>query len=203
MSLARLAMCANKINRAYTNYTLLDAGCRTMDLKPLLKGCDTYNGSDLIPGEGVLQCNLEESLPFKNNEFDVVTALDVIEHLDNPHGALQELYRVAKKSVFVSLPNMYYIQFRWNFLRGRGISGKYSFPPQAILDRHRWVLSYSEALAFILENSDGHIVEHEMVLPVRGRTKLISEPIEKWLALKWPDLFSYGVLFEIKLNKKL
>ncbi len=201
MSLARLAMCAERINRSHTDYTLLDAGCRTMALKPLLKGCREYFGSDLIPADGVLQCNLESRLPFDDNSFDVVTALDVLEHLDNPHGALHELFRVARKSVLISLPNMYYIAFRWNFLRGRGLSGKYCFSPNPILDRHRWVLSYSEAMAFIDENAAGHVVEHEMVLPVRGRTKAVSGPIERQLATTWPDLFAYGVLFEISLNK--
>lgn len=202
MSMARLPMCANRINAHYNNYSLLDAGCRTMDLKPLLKGCKSYYGSDLIPTEGVLQCDLEKPLPFDDKKFDVVTALDVLEHLDNPHEALKELFRVAKKSVIVSLPNMYYIQFRWNFLRGRGLSGKYSFPTQAILDRHRWVLSYREALDFILENSNSYTVEHEMILPVRGRTKQVSEPVEKWLGKKWPNMFAYGILFEIRIGSE-
>jgi len=201
MSLARLAMCAERINKRHDNYTLLDSGCRTMALKPLLKGCKEYFGTDLIPAEGVLQCNLEEKLSFDDNAFDVVTALDVLEHLDNPHGALKELCRVAKKSVLLSLPNMYYIEFRLRFFRGRGISGKYSFPSQPILDRHRWILSYDEALAFVVENTAGHTVEHEMILPVRGRTKAVAEPIEYWLAKTWPNLFAYGVLFEISLNK--
>lgn len=201
MTLARLELCASRINKGHTNYSLLDAGCRTMALKPLLSGCREYYGSDLIPTAGVLQCNLEGPLPFDDNSFDVVTALDVLEHLDNPHGALQELFRVAKKSVLISLPNMHYIEFRWRFLRGHGLSGKYKFPPQPILDRHRWVLSYSEALAFILENSTDFVVDHEMVLPVRGRTRIISYPVERWLATVWPNLFAYGVLFEINLNK--
>ena len=121
MSLARLEQCAEHIDRRHSGYTLLDAGCRTMDLKPLLKGCTDYFGSDLIPAEGVVQCDLEKRLPFKDNSYDVVTALDVLEHLENPHAALKELCRVAKKSVMISLPNMFYIKFRLNFLRGRGI----------------------------------------------------------------------------------
>lgn len=172
-----------------------------MDLKPLLTGCREYFGTDLLPGEGVLQCNLEERLPFADSAFDVVAALDVLEHLDDPHAALQELYRVAKKAVMISLPNMHYIEFRLGFLLGRGLSGKYSFPVKPVLDRHRWVLSYSEAVAFIVENSKGHVVEHEMILPVRGRTKAVSEPIAKWLGAKWPDLFAYGALFETTLHK--
>ena len=201
MSMARLEMCAKRINSGHQDYTLLDAGCRTMALKPLLNNCKEYFGSDLIPADGVLECNLEEALPFEDNSFDIVTALDVIEHLNNPHGALKELIRVARKSVIVSLPNMYYIEFRMRFLRGGGISGKYNFPTQPILDRHRWILSYDEAVAFINENSQKYPVASEMILPVRGKTKAIAEPTEKWLAKTWPNLFSYGVLFEITIEK--
>lgn len=36
-------------------------------------------------------------LPFKNNEFDVVTCIEVIEHVQNHHQFLKEIYRVLKK----------------------------------------------------------------------------------------------------------
>ena len=201
MTMARLSLCADRINRRHKGFTLLDAGCRTMDLKPLLKDCREYNGTDLLPVEGGLQCDLEKELPFEDGAFDIVTVLDVLEHLDNPHGALKELIRIARKAVFVSLPNMYYIQFRWNYLKGQ-LSGKYVFPTEPVPDRHRWILSYREAVEFVLHNAAGHRVDHEMILPVRGRTKLVAEPIEKWLGKTWPDLFAYGVLFEITLNEK-
>ncbi len=200
MCLRRLDMCADWINQRHSDYTLLDAGCRTMDLKPLLKGCKEYYGSDLIPVEGVLECDLEKELPFETNSFDLVTVLDVLEHLNNPHEALQELIRVARKAVYVSLPNMYYVQFRWNFLVGKGISGKYEFPPYPLLDRHRWVMSYDETINFVYKIAEEHEVTHQMILPARGRTKVISEPIEKYLGNKWPNLFAYGALFEIKLE---
>lgn len=201
MSLARLQLCANIINKNYDHYTLLDAGCRTMDLKPLLTNCDEYFGSDLIAGDGVLQCNLEETLPFENNSFDIVTALDVIEHLNNPHFAMSELIRVAKKGIIISLPNMYYIEFRLRFLTGGGISGKYNFSPIPILDRHRWILSYEEAIEFIKENCQGYEFNIYDIYPVRGRTKLISEPLQRKLAEYWPNLFKYGVMFYLPLIK--
>jgi len=201
MSLARLNICADLINKKYDKYTLLDVGCRTKDLKPLLKNCVNYSGTDQVAGEHIHQCDLEQGLPFNDDEFDIVTALDVLEHLDNPHEILYELYRVAKKAVFISLPNMYYIIFRINFLFGRGISGKYTFLPEPVLDRHRWLLSYDEALKFIDQNSSNYQVTPHMILPVRGKTKLIAEPIEKYLANTWPNLFVYGILFDIKMEK--
>ena len=191
-------MCAELINQHYSNYTLLDIGCRTMALKPLLNDCREYYGTDLTPNKGVYECNLEEGLPqFEDNSFDIVTALDVLEHLENAHHTFQETLRVAKKAIIVSLPNMYYIKFRLNFLLGNGLSGKYIFPPNPILDRHRWVLSYSESLNFIHTNSGTNKVQSQIITPERGRTRLVSEPIETTLANIWPDLFAYASLFMI------
>lgn len=202
MSLRRLPMCADLINSDYNNFTLLDIGCRTMALKPLLKGCIEYTGTDLTAGDGVIACDLEKGLPdFKDNSYDIVTALDVLEHLENCHFVLEEMIRVARKGVFVSLPNMFYIKFRLNFLLGRGLSGKYSFPEHRILDRHRWVLSFTEAERFLKANAGAHHLQVYKIVPERGRTKNIIEPLQTKLAEKLPDLLAYGSLFYLKLNK--
>jgi ubiquinone/menaquinone biosynthesis C-methylase UbiE len=37
-----------------------------------------------------------ESLPFRDGAFDAVTALDVVEHLDDDHAAAREIYRALK-----------------------------------------------------------------------------------------------------------
>jgi len=39
------------------------------------------------------------------NEFDCVLLLEVLEHLDNVHLALMELFRVSRKYVVISIPN--------------------------------------------------------------------------------------------------
>ena len=199
--LARHSLCAARINKRHHDYLLMDAGCRTKELLPLLTGCREYCGTDLVPGDGVLAIDLEKSLPIEDDAFDIVVALDVLEHLDNPHRALQEFYRIARETVLISLPNIYYCSFRWRFMLGRGLSGKYRFPPTPIVDRHRWVLSCDEAIAFIYENSKEFTVEHDLLTPVRGRTRLIATPIESLLAASWPNLFAYGILFEITLQE--
>ena len=51
------------------------------------------------------------NLPFKDKEFDLAIAEEVIEHLENPGDGLKELFRVAKKVIF-TLPN---IPDEWHF----------------------------------------------------------------------------------------
>jgi ubiquinone/menaquinone biosynthesis C-methylase UbiE len=201
MTFARLQLCSERINRKHKNYTLLDLGCRTMSLKPLLEKCTKYHGTDLTESEGVIQCDLEEILPFESDSYDIVTVLDVLEHIDNPHLALKESLRLAKKAVYISLPNMYYIEFRLRFLRGNGISGKYAFSPNPIPDRHKWILSYSEAITFIKSNVGDYNVNVIPIIPGYGKYKLLANPIHNYLAKKWPNMFIYGALFEIGINK--
>jgi ubiquinone/menaquinone biosynthesis C-methylase UbiE len=45
------------------------------------------------------------NLPFDDKSFDVVTCVDVLEHVENYHLFLDELLRVAKRVVFFSTPN--------------------------------------------------------------------------------------------------
>jgi 2-polyprenyl-3-methyl-5-hydroxy-6-metoxy-1,4-benzoquinol methylase len=60
-------------------------------------------------------------LPFHNNEFDLVTCLEVLEHLENYEKALAEIKRVTKKYVILSVPHEPWFQLS-NFLRGKYLS---------------------------------------------------------------------------------
>jgi hypothetical protein len=51
-------MCAARINKRYSDYSLLDVGCRTMDLKPKLTAVREYFGADIVPGKDILECIL-------------------------------------------------------------------------------------------------------------------------------------------------
>jgi ubiquinone/menaquinone biosynthesis C-methylase UbiE len=50
-----------------------------------------------------------ETLPFKDERFDIVICCEVIEHVDDPLQTLHEIHRVLKKdgALFISFPNYY------------------------------------------------------------------------------------------------
>jgi len=44
-------------------------------------------------------------IPFEDSSFDLVTCIDVIEHVEDYNRLLKEMLRVSKKGVFLSTPN--------------------------------------------------------------------------------------------------
>ncbi|MDZ7675215.1 MAG: class I SAM-dependent methyltransferase [Acidimicrobiales bacterium] len=44
------------------------------------------------------------ALPFSDDRFDLVLAIEVLEHVDDPDGALAEIARVATRDIVVSVP---------------------------------------------------------------------------------------------------
>lgn len=59
-------------------------------------------------------------LPYKDSSFDLIICTEVLEHLDNPIKAVEELKRVTKKHIILSVPNepLFTIQ---RFLRGKNM----------------------------------------------------------------------------------
>ena len=61
------------------------------------------------------------TLPFADRSFDVVTCLEVLEHLNDPRAAAEELQRVARKAVVLSVPYEPYFRIG-NVLRGHYVT---------------------------------------------------------------------------------
>lgn len=88
----------------------LDVGCATGSLvKALLeRGIDAYgvDVSAYAVNSSPIKDRLkwvdieEESLPFPDQHFDMVTSLETLEHLNNPERAISEISRVLKSSGF-------------------------------------------------------------------------------------------------------
>lgn len=59
-------------------------------------------------------------LPYQDNSFDLVLCTEVLEHLKNPKKGLQEIIRVSRKYILVSVPNEPFFMLS-NFLRGKNV----------------------------------------------------------------------------------
>jgi len=110
--------------------TGLTKSVRTLDI-----GCGFLNCHYLVPN--ALHCDIQrtrfvdvicdiQNLPFKNESFENVYALHILEHIDRPIEALHELIRVARKLIEVEVPHRFssnakqdsenpYDRHRWSF----------------------------------------------------------------------------------------
>ena len=76
----------------------------SVDLQP--EKCDVFNYIN-TGGYSGLKCLTQDAtkLSFNDNAFDVVTALEVLEHIPNAKLAFKEIIRVAKSQVIISVPS--------------------------------------------------------------------------------------------------
>jgi hypothetical protein len=106
----------------------------------------------------VLNLDAIEKLPFPKAAFDTVVCTDGLEHLENIHGIFDEMCRVAKQSVIISMPNAW-INVRYmigglkeQFSKHRPrrlLDRHWILPVDKPEDRHRWFYSLTEADALI------------------------------------------------------
>lgn len=192
----RLHMCSNLIEEQFQGASILDVGCRDMGLRNFLQPGTEYMGVDLIEGKDILAHDLENPLPLEDGEFDVVIALDVIEHVDRAQKLMKDLLRVAGVAVIGSLPNMYYWRYRAKFLMGAPLGGKYGFTSCEMKDRHRWLTSYDNSKCFVDGVAGDYQVEVKPVILERRRNKLLYT-LDKVGATYFPNIFSYGLFFVI------
>jgi SAM-dependent methyltransferase len=127
--------------------SVLDVGCRDRALARHLPPESHYVGLDLGPPADVI-ATAEGPLPFDDASFETVVLADVLEHLDDPHTALDEAMRVARSAVVVLLPNIYTLYYRLQFVAGRLPGDKYALGAEKPRDRHRWLPSFEEAARF-------------------------------------------------------
>lgn len=104
----------------------LDVGSGRGQLIQLMKerfgvessACDYTDKLMNVPGQKVDVANLNhEKLPYADNTFDIVTATEVIEHLEHYRETIREFYRILKPGgvCILSTPNILNIKSRMRF----------------------------------------------------------------------------------------
>ena len=93
-----------KIRKPDATLKILDVGCGTGANIEMLSAYGESEGVDVSDDalefcrkKGLkVQKGLAETLPYDNDAFDLTTALDVVEHLDDDIAGLKEMFRVTR-----------------------------------------------------------------------------------------------------------
>jgi ubiquinone/menaquinone biosynthesis C-methylase UbiE len=131
-------MAIDRIHKKVLELVLMEPGCQRWThhldigaghgglikrMKSLLKVdsrvCDYTDALMKLPDQKVDIANLNhDPLPYANATFDVVTATEVIEHLEDYRRVLREIYRVLKPGgvCILSTPNILNLNSRLRFL---------------------------------------------------------------------------------------
>jgi len=182
------------------NSKILDVGCNDGKIRFFLKN-PNYFGVDLdknlileLNKKGVKakQADLNKNeLPFKNEKFDFVLLLDILEHVIDP----QKLLLDAKKRLdisgrlIISLPNDYHILNKIRFIFNKHLTQD-PFAPYGHL--HYFPIKSGEKF---IESNGFKILEKIYLAPVKP--KIIPQPIKKILTVLFPQAFVRDVLYVV------
>ena len=97
-----------------------------IDLDFDVYSCDIEPNHLTDKGLKFSQGDMNNVLPYKDNEFDYICCLEGIEHLENPWNAFRELTRILKRGgiLVLTTPNYNNIERRLNF----GVKGFFTRP---------------------------------------------------------------------------
>ena len=205
----------------------LDVGCGDgrlarllLNLKADYTGVDVSESAvDLCRRQGlrVSRQDLNEALPFDENNFDVATIFEVLEHLFAPDAAIREVVRVLKPGGIVigSVPNVAYFPNRLLMLAGRFNPG--GSPATSLkkpwLDPHIRFFSFSAMNRFlkteiplVVEKLAGAPFDLSQLpvlykFPGKAKRRLrMAGKIIGFLGTVFPRLFSERIYFVARKN---
>ena len=181
--------------------TILDIGCRDMVLKRSLRGIFKYKGLDFQVSQqfekksDLINHNLENGLPKNLGKYDIINALDVLEHLENIHDIFKDLFNHSNNQIIIALPNISYYRFRISFLFNGVLSKKYTFNKNKTSDRHRWIPNYYSIQEFVNENIDKNWIYRKKNFIFERKRNFLFFYLEKFLSYFFPNLFVYEVIY--------
>ncbi len=151
---------------------ILDVGTRTNTLSEMLgKKCQLVdkNNPNLPSWDWE-----KESLPYQDKTFDTVVCLDTLEHINDFHGSVEDLMRVSKRYVIISLPNVWRKALK-PFMRAEGSGAAYGIPPEKPMDRHKWFFNAEDVERFFAYTCGKENAEFKLVRVVHHIPKATSQ----------------------------
>ncbi len=96
--------------------SVLDAGCGLGEgLKILQRTAREAMGQDLDPRLARSDIMVKPLQEIPSKSFDVVTSIDVVEHVEQDENFVAELCRIARDAVFVTTPNWTITRCQWPY----------------------------------------------------------------------------------------
>lgn len=103
-------------SRFVTGKTVLDAGCGLgKGLAILKRTAASVTGQDLDPrlAQDLVMVKPVSEIPDKS--YDIVTSIDVVEHVEDDRDYAYQLCRIAREAVFVTTPNWTITRCTWPY----------------------------------------------------------------------------------------
>ena len=171
-------------------------------------GCDIEQGLLTRAFDHFFLADLNRGLPeMRGERFDVILALDVIEHLADPEDFLDQLRALATRSgarVILTTANIGFIVMRISLLLGRFEYGK-----RGILDiTHTRLFTFNtlrramRAAGFEIERSEGVVVPMPFIFGHSLLSK-IALVINQFLLMLRPQLFGFQILLVARARPTL
>jgi ubiquinone/menaquinone biosynthesis C-methylase UbiE len=143
--------------------------------------------------QGDFHVGSAESLPFADNQFDVVSCLGSLEHFLNPETALREMIRVAQRDakILLLVPNADFLTYRLGLFSGTNQADVH----EEIRNLEEWQkLFESSGMRVKARWRDLHILSWSWIyskrwymIPVRA--------IQAFMLLFWPLSWQYQIYF--------
>jgi len=188
--------------------SVFDIGSRDNVLKGYLDGCKAnYKGFDLDPiTDSAEKWNVEQPFPYPYPSPDVVTFLEVLEHLKNPWLCLKNIADLIRPGghLILTTPNPKWSTSRIDLL----VNGRLTCFTQSDLDlNHHVFIPWAHIVERLLTDSGLEILEY---VTLDGKTKLFdknltagsfvkrlfSRSIKKYIESRDPSAcgMSYGII---------
>lgn len=193
---------ASKLIQDSNLLKILDIGCNNGNIRHFLPKNTQYYGTDIdklhihnlqVQGIKAKQIDINtQQLPFQFEKFNYILLLDVLEHVLNPLGLLQQSKQKLTQGgkLIVTLPNDYHLLNKLRFIFNKHLTED-PFAPYGHL--HIFPIKSGEDL---LRQSGFKILKRIPIPPVKPAS--IPQSLKNFLGKTFPQTFARDILYLLR-----